>query len=94
MKDISKNRSAFTLELAGIRSVAGTRGENDVAERIYTKFKEMSYFPPPSPPPAAHPAAGDPWAAKACARATVKGEAGNSNKTPWFSLGHIDTVGT
>ncbi|HOB34547.1 MAG: M20/M25/M40 family metallo-hydrolase [Firmicutes bacterium] len=92
MKDISKKIEALTLELAGIRSVVGTRGENDVAERIYTKFKEMSYFRRHPHRLQYIPAAGDPLGRKSVL-ATVKGEGGNSNKT-LVLIGHIDTVGT
>ncbi|NLX63028.1 MAG: hypothetical protein GXZ06_11125, partial [Tissierellia bacterium] len=43
-KDLSQKIRNLTIELTQIRSVVGTREENNVVEKIYEKFKKMKYF--------------------------------------------------
>ena len=91
-KDLGNKIRDLTVELTGIRSVVGTREENNVVERIYEKFTEMKYFKE-------HPdmvrfinVKDDPLNRKSVL-AIVKGEKGNSKKTVVL-IGHTDTVGT
>lgn len=90
-KDLGNKIRDLTVELTGIRSVVGTREENNVVERIYEKFTEMKYFKE-------HPdmvrfinVKDDPLNRKSVL-AIVKGEKGNSKKTVVL-IGHTDTVG-
>lgn len=90
-KDLGKKIRDLTIELTEIRSVVGTREENDVVERIYKKFQEMKYFKE-------HPdmvrfidVKDDPLNRKSVL-AVVKGEKGNNKKTV-VMIGHTDTVG-
>lgn len=93
MRDnISRKIEDLTLELTGIRSIVGTKEENDVVERIYEKFKQMSYFRSHPTRVKYVPVKDDPLGRKSVV-AIVKGEAGNSNKT-LVLIGHTDTVGT
>lgn len=90
-KDLGNKIRDLTIELTGIRSVVGTREENNVVERIYEKFTEMKYFKE-------HPdmvkfinVKDDPFNRKSVL-AIVKGKKGNSKKTVVL-IGHTDTVG-
>src|SRR5690606_36522404 len=90
-RDLSKKIRDLTIELTEIKSVVGTKEENDVVERIYEKFTQMSYFKE-------HPdmvkyvyIKDDPLNRKSVL-AVVKGQKGNSKKTVVL-IGHTDTVG-
>ncbi len=90
-RDLSKKIRDLTIELTEIKSVVGTKEENDVVERIYEKFTQMSYFKE-------HPdmvkyvyVKDDPLNRKSVL-AVVKGQKGNSRKTVVL-IGHTDTVG-
>ena len=90
-RDLSKKIRDLTIELTEIKSVVGTKEENDVVERIYKKFTQMSYFKE-------HPdmvkyvyVKDDPLNRKSVL-AVVKGQKGNSRKTVVL-IGHTDTVG-
>lgn len=90
-RDLSKKIRDLTIELTEIKSVVGTKEENDVVERIYKKFTQMSYFKK-------HPdmvkyvyIKDDPLNRKSVL-AVVKGQKGNSKKTVVL-IGHTDTVG-
>lgn len=90
-RDLSKKIRDLTIELTEIKSVVGTKEENDVVERIYEKFTQMSYFKE-------HPdmvkyvyVKDDPLNRKSVL-AVVKGQKGNSKKTVVL-IGHTDTVG-
>lgn len=88
----SKKVEDLTLELAGIRSIVGTAEENDVVERVYEKFREMSYFNLYPERVKYVPVKDDPLERKSVI-AWVKGEKANSHKT-LVLIGHTDTVGT
>ena len=90
-KDLSQKIRNLTIELTQIRSVVGTREENNVVEKIYEKFKKMKYFKN-------HPnmlkyvyVKDDPLNRKSVL-AIVKGQKENSKKTVVL-IGHTDTVG-
>lgn len=82
----------LTLELAGIRSIVGTKEENNVVERIYDKFRQMKYFKNHPERVKYVPVSNDPLGRKSVL-ALVKGEKVNSKKT-LVLIGHTDTVGT
>ena len=90
-KNISKNIEALTLELAEIRSVVGTKEENNVVERVYEKFKEMDYFKK-HPEMVKYVSVKDDPLERKSVMAMVKGEKGDSKKTV-ILIGHTDTVG-
>ncbi len=93
MKDNTSQRiQDLTLELTSIRSIVGTKDENDVVERIYEKFCQMSYFRRHPERVKYVPVKDDPLGRNSVL-ATVKGEAGKSKKT-LVLIGHTDTVGT
>lgn len=90
-KDLSKKIRNLTIELAQIKSVVGTKEENDVVERIYEKFTKMEYFKNNPELVRYVPVKDDPLERKSV-MAIVKGEKGNSKKTVVL-IGHTDTVG-
>ncbi|GFN36682.1 M20/M25/M40 family metallo-hydrolase [Tepidimicrobium xylanilyticum] len=90
-KDLSKKIRDLTIELAQIKSVVGTKEENDVVERIYEKFTKMEYFKNNPELLRYVPVKDDPLERKSV-MAIVKGEKGNSKKTV-ILIGHTDTVG-
>lgn len=90
-RDLSKKIRDLTIELTEIKSIVGTKEENNVVERIYEKFTQMNYFKE-------HPdlvkyvyVKDDPLNRKSVL-AVVKGQKGNSKKTVVL-IGHTDTVG-
>ena len=83
---------ALTLELTAIRGVVGTRGENDVVQRVYEIIAQMNYFKSFPENVKYIPVKGDPLERKSVL-ALVKGQKGQSNKT-LVLIGHTDTVGT
>ncbi|HHV46486.1 MAG TPA: M20/M25/M40 family metallo-hydrolase [Tissierellia bacterium] len=90
-KDLGRKIRDLTIELTGIRSVVGTREENNVVERIYEKFTNMKYFKEnPNMVRFVH-VKDDPFNRKSVL-AIVKGKKGNSKKTVVL-IGHTDTVG-
>ena len=90
-KDLSEKIKDLTLELTEIRSVVGTKEENNVSERIYEKFGEMNYFKSNPENLWYINTIDDPLNRKSVL-AMVKGEKGDSNKTVVL-IGHTDTVG-
>lgn len=90
-KDLSKKIRDLTIELAQIKSVVGTKEENNVVERIYEKFTKMEYFKNNPELLRYVPVKDDPLERKSV-MAIVKGEKGNSKKTV-ILIGHTDTVG-
>ena len=90
-KDLSKKIRDLTIELAQIKSVVGTKEENNVVERIYEKFTKMEYFKNNPELLRYVPVKDDPLERKSV-MAIVKGEKGNSKKTVVL-IGHTDTVG-
>ncbi|GMG95262.1 M20/M25/M40 family metallo-hydrolase [Tepidimicrobium xylanilyticum] len=90
-KDLSKKIRNLTIELAQIKSVVGTKEENNVVERIYEKFTKMEYFKNNPELVRYVPVKDDPLERKSV-MAIVKGEKGNSKKTV-ILIGHTDTVG-
>ncbi len=90
-KDLSKKIRNLTIELAQIKSVVGTKEENNVVERIYEKFTKMEYFKNNPELLRYVPVKDDPLERKSV-MAIVKGEKGNSKKTV-ILIGHTDTVG-
>lgn len=90
--NFSAKIEALTLELAGIRSIVGTREENNVVERIYDRFGQMNYFKAHPEKVKYVPVQNDPLGRKSVL-AWLKGEKGNSKKTVVL-IGHTDTVGT
>ena len=63
--NFSAKIEALTLELAGIRSIVGTREENNVVERIYDRFGQMNYFKAHPEKVKYVPVQNDPWEEKA-----------------------------
>lgn len=90
-KDLSKKIRDLTIELAEIRSVVGTKEENNVVERIYEKFTQMKYFKE-HPDMVKYVGVKDDALKRKSVLAVVKGEKGNSKKTVVL-IGHTDTVG-
>lgn len=88
---MNKKIENLTLELASVRSVVGTREENNVSEKVYEKFMEMDYFKKNPEMVRYVDAIEDPLDRKSVL-AMVKGEKGNNNKT-LVLIGHTDTVG-
>ena len=88
---LGKKIEKLTLELTKVRSIVGTKEENNVVEKIHSKFMEMDYFKE-------HPqmvkyidVENDPLGRKSLL-VMVKGEKTSSNKT-LVLIGHTDTVG-
>lgn len=88
---MNKKIERLTLELTRIRSVVGTKEENNVAKKVYETFLEMDYFKKNPEYVRYQNVVDDPLERKNVI-AMVKGEKGNSNKTV-ILIGHIDTVG-
>ncbi|OQB17733.1 MAG: succinyl-diaminopimelate desuccinylase [Deltaproteobacteria bacterium ADurb.Bin207] len=82
----------LTLELTSVRSIVGTAGEVDIANRVHQIFRKMKYFQ--QHPENLHfvPVPHDPLGRKSVL-AIVKGEK-RQNKKAIVLIGHIDTVGT
>lgn len=90
-RDLSKKIRDLTIELTEIKSVVGTKEENDVVERIYEKFTQMSYFKE-HPDMVKYVYIKDDTLNRKSVLAVVKGQKGNSKKTVVL-IGHTDTVG-
>jgi arginine utilization protein RocB len=91
VNNLGERIKAKALELTKIRSIVGTKGEVDIAEKIYHDLAKLDYFQQYSQNIKLLPVKNDPIGRKNVL-AYVEGKNGKSGKTV-LCLGHIDTVG-